>query len=159
SASPALSCPTRCCPRQTPGACAAMVPARPKRYLSALEPELLQQLVDVWQVHQDLSRLAALVGADHTVLGELVHDPTCPGVADVDLALDQRARGAALGCPRTCGSSEQRIQPPLRPALLAGHVDAGVQHALQVSRLALALPEAHQGIHLPLRDECALQTN
>ena len=59
-----------------PGKCALLFDTQP-----------LQQLVHVRQRHQHLARLRTLVSADDPVLRELVDDPPCPGVADVELAL------------------------------------------------------------------------
>src|SRR5258706_909601 len=110
--------------------------------LASFDTEPLQQLIDVRQSHQHLSRLAALVAADHMMLGELVDDASRARVADVELPLDQRHGSGTLGGHGARGTREQRVElafgglaPLPLPAL------ALFEDLLHVAWPALRLPE------------------
>src|SRR2546428_4822259 len=85
----------------------------------AFEAEVLQQLVDIGEIHQDFTRLASLVAPDDAVVRQLVDDSPCPRVAHVELALDKGHRGAALGGDGAGGTGEQGVQAALRGAIPA----------------------------------------
>src|ERR1700722_13021710 len=72
--------------RRTPNGWPAPRAGRARLFLA----EVGEQLVDLEHVHQDVARLAALERADHAVLGELVDEARRTGVADAELALEQR---------------------------------------------------------------------
>src|SRR5216684_2969724 len=123
----------------------------------SFEPDLLQQIVNVRQVHQHLTRFGALVTADHTVLGELIDDPARTRIADVELALHERHRSPALGGDSARGPREQRIQLALRGlASLPLRAGALFEDLLHVARPALRTPEVDDRLDLRVADERAL---
>src|SRR5260370_41489583 len=127
--------------RKAPGVTAANV--------SSLEPDLLQEIVNVGQVHQHLTRLGSLVTADHAVLGELIDDPAGTRVADIELALHERHGSSTLGSDRARGPREQRIELALRgPAALPFRARALFEDLLHLPRPPLPTPEGPHPPHL-----------
>src|SRR5229473_3097979 len=120
----------------------------------SFEPDLLQQIVNVRQVHQHLTRFGALVTADHTVLGELIDDPARTRIADVELALHERHRSPALGGDSARGAREQRIQLALGGlASLPLRAGALFEDLLHVAGRALRAPEVDDRLDLGVADE------
>src|SRR5260370_28231284 len=88
---------------RSPRLAARKAPGVTAENVSSFEPDLLQEIVHVGQVHQHLTRLGSLVTADHAVLGELIDDPAGARVPDIELPLHERHRSPTLGADRPRG--------------------------------------------------------
>ncbi len=76
-----------------------------------------EQLVDLEHIHEHVARFAALEGADHAVLGELVDEARRAGIADAELALKERCgrttlSGNRVRCLRKEGIALGRVACP-----------------------------------------------